>query len=272
MKSTALLFIVASVLGSSVVARADIVDYDLFKILVNTEAPDSSTSFSYAYAGERVITQNSGDITDAEASRPNGTLDNMTLDSDNVTWDFVSGQYNSSASLLSDFPLDNGGNAYGYYADGFTLFGVLFDPQTMWNPTAPVINLSTLTNVIEGQNTSVSWSTYTKDPNASEADIFTSLTDNTLGKSVFANQGDNSYTSDVLPGSDLIAGHNYTLGVDFSNREVTVPNNGFGNASAIASYDVLTNYSFSVQSVPSPNPFILIGMSTFGLGILRRKK
>jgi hypothetical protein len=260
-------------------ARAQVTDYPVFKEALLTQttpaAPSLSDPATSWFFDSRIFLTNTGDATAASFTNSFNVTNGMSLISATPpTYDFRSSLFASQSALDAAYP---NGAAYTLKISGGTLgtdSGTFSSQSTPLYPSAvpSFTNFDSIQHLNPNQPFTFTFSGFTGLTGAGESAYLFLIVSGPTGFS----RGflPPSTTSVQLPANTLLAGQNYSVSLDYSNRELT-GDEGFvtssGGVNPTAGYDYNTTVTFT--TVPEPSAWwMMAGGGVALLGIMFRKK
>jgi PEP-CTERM motif len=135
-------------------------------------------------------------------------------------------------------------------------------------PELAAASFSALQGMNAGAGLVVSFNAFAVSPDATDNELFFSITNTTTMITVFSPALALGTTEVTIPGGTLVAGQSYSFDLNFSGRivpEGSVPETEF--------YDTHTDGSFSTAgAVPEPTTWALLLLGFMGIGLMIRRR
>jgi hypothetical protein len=242
-------------------ARADITFYNLFKVAGYSQTSDAQPVTPNGFFGTvGVDADTPGDLSGGQVTS-SSPLSPMTLSGSDTSLVSYTPSYGSLAAL--DAALPNG--TYTYTLSGGTFDGAsatLTTPASDAFASAVPYFTNNAFTALQGVSASsainLTWNPYATPAGVNQPLTFIGITQVSNNQSVFGMVGDNNFTSTTVAANTLQAGTTYDLDIVYSARIASVPDNGFGDATAFTAYDIRTDLIFTT-AVPEPSSLVLLG-------------
>ncbi|MGA7241475.1 MAG: PEP-CTERM sorting domain-containing protein [Bryobacteraceae bacterium] len=146
------------------------------------------------------------------------------------------------------------------------------DDYSQSNPFLTGTDYSSLQGMNPTQAFTFHFSPYVTGPNATEGDIFFTISDVTTGQTVFTTGGlPSTTTSVVLPANVLAHGDLFDYELDYSNRDFSSDTGG-ANFPPFVGFDTRADGEFTTSAAPEPGGLAMLAIAGFaGLFMLKRR-
>jgi hypothetical protein len=229
-------------------SNATVLNLNAFKTAEyqQTSSAQPSTPSGYRF-NATVITQNSGDIADAEIMDDNSATFGLTQAG--ARWDFGDFGFLNQAALDGAHP----DGSYTFLVNAETESATLDLSGDYYSPAVPYLtggSYASLQGMSAAAALTINWNAIALAAGAAEADVFLTIIDDTASVTV-VDQFLNQATTYTITGGTLQPAHNYRLSLFFSERvssNLGSVGGAFDNATALAAYDRTTTVAFSTAS------------------------
>lgn len=267
-----------AVVGASAAAASSFATtnfFDLFEINVTRQLGASSLNQDGAYLGARVYGVNPGDVVSGTLTTPDGT--NLALSSQPPS---VSGsQIGYGSPYEADIPtlqadhygtgtysvsVDTGADAG--VADGVNIGAWIFPDS---QPLLTAASYNALQHASSATSTTVNWQSWSPQSGQPDTQInFVDLYDVTAGYAdvLFTNGAASGLQSFTIGAGQLVAGHQYELSIDFSNRYNFTTTGDIG--AGLFAGDTRTLVDFNA----TPEPASLAALGLGAIALIRKRR